>query len=261
MPNSSLGETIIKIVDLHKYFKDLEVLRGINLKVYKGEVISIIGASGSGKSTLLRCINFLEEPTQGRIYIDGKLMGYRLDREEKLRHDSQRNIDCMRRDIGMVFQLFNLWPHKTVLGNIIEAPMMVLKKKKEEAEVIALDLLKKIGLFDKKNEYPNKLSGGEMQRVAIARALAMKPKIMMFDEATSALDPELVSEVLEVIRDLATEGMTMLIVTHEMGFGREISDRVAFLDSGIIFEIGPPKQIFENPTNERTKDFLRKVLR
>ncbi|RMF86781.1 MAG: amino acid ABC transporter ATP-binding protein [Nitrospinota bacterium] len=251
---------MIRVEDLHKSFGSLEVLKGISLEVNKGDVVCIIGASGSGKSTFLRCINFLEEPTKGKIYIEGKLMGYRELPDGRLVRDSQANINRMRAEIGMVFQLFNLWPHKTVLGNVIEAPMIVRKKSREEAVAIAEELLDKVGILEKKDEYPSRLSGGQQQRVAIARALAMNPKIMMFDEATSALDPELVGEVLEVMKKLAAEGMTMLVVTHEMGFAREVSDRVIFLHNGRIEEDAPPEEIFTNPKSERTRQFLSKVI-
>lgn len=255
-----MSDPIIRVEDLHKSFGSLEVLKGISLEVNKGDVVCIIGASGSGKSTFLRCINFLEEPTKGKIYIEGKLMGYRELPDGRLVRDSQANINRMRAEIGMVFQLFNLWPHKTVLGNVIEAPMIVRKKSREEAVAIAEELLDKVGILEKKDEYPSRLSGGQQQRVAIARALAMNPKIMMFDEATSALDPELVGEVLEVMKKLAAEGMTMLVVTHEMGFAREVSDRVIFLHNGRIEEDAPPEEIFTNPKSERTRQFLSKVI-
>ena len=255
-----MSEAVIRIEDLHKSFGDLEVLKGISLEVDKGDVVCIIGASGSGKSTFLRCVNFLEEPSKGRIYIEGALMGYRELPDGRLVKDSHTNINRMRADIGMVFQLFNLWPHKTVLGNVIEAPMIVRGKARDEAVADAEELLDKVGILEKRDEYPSRLSGGQQQRVAIARALAMNPKIMMFDEATSALDPELVGEVLEVMRNLVAEGMTMLVVTHEMGFAREVADRVIFLDNGQIEEDTTPEQIFSNPRSERTRQFLRKVL-
>lgn len=255
-----MSDPIIRVEDLHKSFGNLEVLKGLSLEVNKGDVVCIIGASGSGKSTFLRCINFLEEPTKGKIYIEGKLMGYKEMPDGRLVRDSQANINRMRAEIGMVFQLFNLWPHKTVLGNVIEAPMVVRKKSREEAVAIAEELLDKVGILEKKDEFPSRLSGGQQQRVAIARALAMNPKIMMFDEATSALDPELVGEVLEVMRQLASEGMTMLVVTHEMGFAREVSDRVIFLHNGQIEEDASPEEIFTNPKSERTKQFLSKVI-
>jgi ABC-type histidine transport system ATPase subunit len=255
-----VSDAIIQVEDLHKSFGDLEVLKGVSLEVDKGDVVCIIGASGSGKSTFLRCVNFLEEPTRGKIYIEGQLMGYRELPDGRLVKDAQATINRMRAEIGMVFQLFNLWPHKTVLGNVIEAPMIVRKQSRDAAVAMAEALLDKVGILEKRDEFPARLSGGQQQRVAIARALAMNPKIMMFDEATSALDPELVGEVLAVMRQLAAEGMTMLVVTHEMGFAREVADRVIFLDDGRIEEDATPEQIFTNPTSERTRQFLRKVL-
>jgi ABC-type polar amino acid transport system ATPase subunit len=239
---------IIQIKDLHKYFGDLEVLKGINLEIEAGEVVVIIGASGSGKSTLLRCINKLEEITSGQIIVDG--------------HDingKDVNINEIRAETGMVFQQFNLFPHKTVLENVTLGPLKVRKMNSAEAKKIGLQLLEKVGLSEKANVYPAQLSGGQMQRVAIARSLALNPKVMLFDEPTSALDPELVGEVLEVMKQLANEGMTMIVVTHEMGFAREVADRVIFIDKGVIEEEGPPEQIFDNPQNERTKAFLAKV--
>ncbi|MGQ4807439.1 Arginine transport ATP-binding protein ArtM [Candidatus Entotheonellaceae bacterium PAL068K] len=255
-----MSQAIIRVVDLHKSFGDLEVLKGIDLEVDKGDVVCIIGASGSGKSTFLRCVNFLEEPTRGKIYIEGELMGYKELPDGRLGKDSHANINRMRAEMGMVFQLFNLWPHKTVLGNVIEAPLIVRKQPRQEAVAVGEELLAKVGILDKKDEFPSRLSGGQQQRVAIARALAMNPKIMMFDEATSALDPELVGEVLEVMRALAAEGMTMLVVTHEMGFAREVADRVIFLDNGLIEEDATPEDIFSRPKSDRTQQFLRKVL-
>jgi len=251
---------MIRVEDLHKSFGTLKVLRGISLEVRKGEVICIIGASGSGKSTFLRCLNFLEEPDRGRIYIDGELLGYRIAKDGRLVRARARDIYRMRSEIGMVFQLFNLWPHKRVLENVTEALVMVRKKSKAEAVAIAEDYLQKVGIIDKKNEYPSRLSGGQQQRVAIARALAMHPKIMMFDEATSALDPELVGEVLDVMERLAKEGMTMVVVTHEMGFARHVADRVIFIDQGVVAEENTPEGIFRNPKNPRTREFLSKVL-
>ncbi|WP_306296582.1 amino acid ABC transporter ATP-binding protein [Candidatus Entotheonella palauensis] len=255
-----MSDPIIRVENLHKRFGDLEVLKGINLEVDRGDVVCIIGASGSGKSTFLRCVNFLEEPSQGKIYIEGQLMGFKELPGGELVKDSQTNINRMRAEIGMVFQLFNLWPHKTVLGNVIEAPMVVRKQSRDEAVAIGEELLDKVGILEKKDEFPSRLSGGQQQRVAIARALAMNPQIMMFDEATSALDPELVGEVLEVMRQLASEGMTMLVVTHEMGFAREVSDRVIFLHNGQVEEDTTPEAIFSAPKSDRTRQFLRKVL-
>ncbi|MCF6093663.1 amino acid ABC transporter ATP-binding protein [Microaerobacter geothermalis] len=240
---------MIKVIDLHKYFGQLEVLKGINCHIREKEVVCVIGPSGSGKSTFLRCLNLLEEVTSGKVIVDG----YDLT-------DPKTDINMVRTEVGMVFQRFNLFPHKTVIENIMLAPMKVRKLSREEARNKALALLEKVGLKDKADVYPDNLSGGQMQRVAIARALAMNPKIMLFDEPTSALDPELVGEVLSVMKDLAREGMTMVVVTHEMGFAREVGDRVLFMDQGIIMEEGTPEQIFTNPQNDRTKAFLNKVL-
>ena len=240
---------MINITNLYKNFGDLEVLKNISTEIKKGEIISIIGPSGSGKSTFLRCINKLEEPSSGHIYIDGMdLMNKNTD------------INKVRERVGMVFQHFNLFPNMTVLDNLTLSPIMVKKESKEEAEKYALSLLEKVGLSDKANSYPTQLSGGQKQRIAIARALAMKPEVILFDEPTSALDPEMIKEVLDVMRDLAKEGMTMLIVTHEMGFARNVGNRILFMDKGEIIEDCPPKEFFENPTNERIKDFLNKVL-
>lgn len=240
---------MINITNLYKNFGDLEVLKNISTEIKKGEIISIIGPSGSGKSTFLRCINKLEEPSSGHIYIDGMdLM------------DKNTDINKVRERVGMVFQHFNLFPNMTVLDNLILSPIMVKKESKEEAEKYALSLLEKVGLSDKANSYPTQLSGGQKQRIAIARALAMKPEVILFDEPTSALDPEMIKEVLDVMRDLAKEGMTMLIVTHEMGFARNVGNRILFMDKGEIIEDCSPKEFFENPTNERIKDFLNKVL-
>ena len=240
---------MINITNLYKNFGDLEVLKNISTEIKKGEIISIIGPSGSGKSTFLRCINKLEEPSSGHIYIDGMdLM------------DKNTDINKIRERVGMVFQHFNLFPNMTVLDNLTLSPIMVKKESKEEAEKYALSLLEKVGLSDKANSYPTQLSGGQKQRIAIARALAMKPEVILFDEPTSALDPEMIKEVLDVMRDLAKEGMTMLIVTHEMGFARNVGNRILFMDKGEIVEDCSPKEFFENPTNERIKDFLNKVL-
>jgi ABC-type polar amino acid transport system ATPase subunit len=228
-----------------KTFNNLEVLKGINLDVTSGEVVVIIGPSGSGKSTFLRCMNYLETPDSGTITINGKV----VDSKES-------SLNKLRQDIGMVFQQFNLFPQMTVMGNIIEAPVLLKKMTKDQAKKKGLELLKKVGLVEKADEYPNRLSGGQKQRVAIARALAMEPKIMLFDEPTSALDPELVGEVLTVMKQLAKEGMTMVVVTHEMGFAKEVADRVIFMDGGHIVEQGPPEELFEQPKHERTKEFL-----
>ena len=240
---------MINITNLHKNFGDLEVLKNISTEIKKGEIISIIGPSGSGKSTFLRCINKLEEPSSGHIYIDGMDL---MDKNTDINKVSER--------VGMVFQHFNLFPNMTVLDNLTLSPIMVKKESKEEAEKYALSLLEKVGLSDKANSYPTQLSGGQKQRIAIARALAMKPEVILFDEPTSALDPEMIKEVLDVMRDLAKEGMTMLIVTHEMGFARNVGNRILFMDKGEIIEDCSPKEFFENPTNERIKDFLNKVL-
>jgi len=253
-------EAIVKVENIWKRFGNLEVLKGVSLVVSKGEVLAIIGPSGSGKSTLLRCLTFLEIPDKGKIYIEDSLLGYRVKRDGILIRDTEKNINRIRSEIGMVFQHFNLWPHKTVLENIIEAPLLVRKMKREEAIKIARDLLIKVDLLEKMDQYPSRLSGGQQQRVAIARALAMHPKIMLFDEVTSALDPELVSEVLEVIRKLAKEGMTMVVVTHEIGFMRQVADRVIFMDNGTIIEEGPPEVLLQNPKNERTRRFLSRGL-
>ncbi|MBQ3450756.1 MAG: amino acid ABC transporter ATP-binding protein [Selenomonadaceae bacterium] len=239
---------MIEIKGLKKSFGDLDVLRGIDLHIDEREVVVIIGPSGSGKSTLLRCINFLEEPTGGTITVDGIPL------------DSDANINKVREEVGMVFQRFNLFPHMTVLQNITLAPLKVRKMDKSRAEQTAQELLDRVGLGDKADAYPNQLSGGQQQRVAIARALAMNPKVMLFDEPTSALDPEMVGEVLDVMQRLAESGMTMIIVTHEMGFAREVGTRLLFVDGGYIVEQGKPKEVFENPKEERTRAFLSKIL-
>ena len=239
---------MINIKGLYKSFGRIDVLKGIDLSIKEQEVVVIIGPSGSGKSTLLRCMNYLEVPTQGAIAVDGILL------------NSEANINKVREEVGMVFQRFNLFPHMTVLQNIMLAPVKVRGMSREEAEKSAQVLLQKVGLSDKEQAYPEQLSGGQQQRVAIARALAMKPKVMLFDEPTSALDPEMVNEVLDVMRSLAQEGMTMVVVTHEMGFAREVGDRLLFVDDGRIIEQGDPREVFENPKEERTKLFLSKVL-
>ena len=240
---------MIEVKNLHKSFGSLAVLKDINLRVKPQEVVCVIGPSGSGKSTLLRCLNLLEKPTSGEIRIEGDLLT-----------DAKINIDQLRRKAGMVFQHFNLFPHMTVLDNVTLGPINLLKMKRAEAETLARGLLANVGLTDKANVYPANLSGGQQQRVAIARALAMGPHVMLFDEPTSALDPEMVGEVLQVMKGLANDGMTMVIVTHVMGFAREVADRVIFMDGGYIVEEGTPTDIFENPSNERTKEFLSKVL-
>ncbi len=252
-------EEIIKVVNLHKYFHSLHVLKGIDFSVKKGEIISIIGPSGSGKSTLLRCLNHLETADQGSISFEGKYIA-EADGTGNAIYKSNKEVLKICRNLGMVFQNFNLFPHKSVLQNIIEAPMMVKGISKGEAEKIAEELLRKVGLLEKIKAYPGQLSGGQKQRVAIARALAMEPEIMLFDEPTSALDPELIGEVLQVIKNLAEEHMTMVIVTHEMNFAREISDRVIFMDDGQIVVDGMPDDIFVNPEHPRIQTFLNKVL-
>ena len=238
---------MISVRNLRKSFGSVEVLKGIDLDIAEKEVVVIIGPSGSGKSTLLRCINYLEQPTSGEIVVDGMKLG-------------ETDINKVRAEVGMVFQRFNLFPHMTVIDNITLAPMKVRGTPKEEAEADALRLLKKVGLADRAAAYPEQLSGGQQQRVAIARALAMKPKVMLFDEPTSALDPEMVKEVLEVMKELAREGMTMAVVTHEMGFAREVGDRVLFVDYGVILEQGTPEEIFSHPKEERMQEFLSKIL-
>ncbi|TDL93417.1 amino acid ABC transporter ATP-binding protein [Macrococcus brunensis] len=240
---------MINVKELHKNFGHVEVLKGINLDVQEGEVVAIIGPSGSGKSTLLRCLNLLETPTSGEIIFEGNVL-----------NDKKTNINLHRQKMGMVFQSFNLFPHKTVLDNLTMTPLLLKKGSKADLEVTGLELLDKVGLKEKADNYPSQLSGGQKQRVAIARALAMNPDVMLFDEPTSALDPEVVGDVLAVMKNLAREGMTMVVVTHEMGFAREVADRVIFMDKGIVQEEGPPAQIFGNPQNERTQSFLSKVL-
>ncbi|EEG76878.1 amino acid ABC transporter ATP-binding protein [Dethiobacter alkaliphilus] len=240
---------MIKVVDLHKSFGSLKVLRGISTEINRGEVVVVIGASGSGKSTFLRCLNLLEVPQEGEIYIDGVQI-----------LDKRVNIDRVREDVGMVFQQFNLFPHMSVLQNIMLSPLKVKSADSKKTREQALELLRKVGLSDKAEAFPRQLSGGQQQRVAIARALAMQPKVMLFDEPTSALDPEMIKEVLQVMKQLAVEGMTMVVVTHEMGFAREVADRVIFIDEGVIVEEAPPEQIFTNPQNDRTKAFLSKIF-
>jgi polar amino acid transport system ATP-binding protein len=250
---------MVKAEQVCKSFGALHVLKGITLEVGKGQVLVMIGPSGSGKSTFLRCINHLEQVNAGRLYVDGDLIGYR-DRGTKLYEMSPRDAAKQRRDIGMVFQHFNLFPHRTALQNIIEAPLHVKRVKKDDAVARGKDLLDRVGLAEKANAYPAQLSGGQQQRVAIARALAMNPKLMLFDEPTSALDPELVGEVLGVMKKLAQEGMTMVVVTHEMGFAREVANELVFMDGGVVVESGPPRDVLANPQHERTKAFLSKVL-
>lgn len=240
---------MIEVRDLYKNFGRLEVLKGISNKVEKGEVVVVIGPSGSGKSTFLRCLNLLEEPTRGEVYIEGKNL-----------MDPKTDVNKLRQDVGMVFQHFNLFPHKRVIENITLAPIKVKGESPRDARDKAMHLLNRVGLADKADSFPSQLSGGQKQRVAIARALAMNPKIMLFDEPTSALDPEMIKEVLDVMKDLARDGMTMVVVTHEMGFAREVGDRVIFMDEGKILEEGTPEDIYNRPQNPRTKDFLSKIL-
>ncbi|MEO6503580.1 MAG: amino acid ABC transporter ATP-binding protein [Jatrophihabitantaceae bacterium] len=242
-----------------KNFGALQVLKGISLTVERGEVMCLVGPSGSGKSTFLRCINHLEQVTAGRLWVDGELVGYH-ERAGKLHEMPAKDAARQRRDIGMVFQKFNLFPHLTALENITEAPIRVKKRKKSEASARAMELLAQVGLSEKAKAYPAQLSGGQQQRVAIARALAMDPKLMLFDEPTSALDPELVGEVLDVMKELARRGMTMIVVTHEMGFAREVADSLVFMDAGVVVEAGKPREVLANPQHERTKAFLSKVL-
>jgi polar amino acid transport system ATP-binding protein len=261
-PESSASPVVIQVEDVHKTFGDLHVLKGCDLTVRSGEVAVLVGPSGSGKSTLLRCINQLEEPTAGRVLVDGVVQGYRAEplpdgRWQKLR---PAEIAAQRSRIGMVFQRFHLFPHLTALANVMEAPVQVRGLPKAAAEAKARELLERVGLGDRADHYPSELSGGQQQRVAIARALAMDPELMLFDEPTSALDPELVSEVLGVLKDLAADGMTMVVVTHEMGFAREVADRVVFMDEGRILESGTAEQVIDHPRSDRLKGFLASVL-
>ena len=249
---------LVHAVNVSKTFGDNEVLKGIDMDVYPGEVVVLLGPSGSGKTTFLRCINQLETINGGRIWVDGDLMGYE-DKGGVLQRLHDKKIAEQRRDIGMCFQRFNLFPHKTALENVMEGPVQVKKVSKADAEKRAMELLAQVGLADKPAAYPAQLSGGQQQRVAIARALAMEPKLMLFDEPTSALDPKLVGEVLKVMRDLAAKGMTMIVVTHEMGFAREVADRVVFMDGGVVVEQGPPSEVIGNPQHNRTKAFLRRM--
>ncbi|WP_279595140.1 amino acid ABC transporter ATP-binding protein [Streptomyces sp. NEAU-YJ-81] len=244
---------------VRKRFGQLEVLRGIDLEIRRGEVVVLLGPSGSGKSTFLRCINHLEQIDAGAIHVEGKLIGFRQS-AGRVHHLRPREVTRQRRDIGMVFQHFNLFPHQTVLENVIEAPVGVLRISKAEARRTAMELLSRVGLADKAASYPRQLSGGQQQRVAIARALAMRPKLMLFDEPTSALDPELVGEVLATMRDLARDGLTMLVVTHEIGFAKEVADRVVFMDGGQVLESGSPQEVLDNPANPRTRAFLARFL-
>ena len=249
---------LVHAVNVTKSFHHNPVLRGIDMDVNKGQVVCLLGPSGSGKTTFLRCINQLETIDGGRIWVDGELMGYE-DRNGKLYCLADKRIAAQRREIGMVFQRFNLFPHKTALGNIVEAPLQVRGESRKVARERAIKLLDRVGLADRQNAYPAQLSGGQQQRVAIARALAMQPKLMLFDEPTSALDPELVGEVLAVMRELADEGMTMIVVTHEMSFAREVADTVVFMDGGVVVEAGPPRDVIGNPQHNRTKAFLSRL--
>jgi polar amino acid transport system ATP-binding protein len=254
-----MPDLMVKAEGVHKRFGRLEVLKGITLEVKPSEVMCLLGPSGSGKSTFLRCINHLEKIDSGRLSVDGHLVGYR-QAGDKLYELRESEVAVKRSEIGMVFQRFNLFPHMSALENIMEAPVCVQKRPKREARQQAIELLERVGLGDRCDSYPSQLSGGQQQRVAIARALAMRPKLMLFDEPTSALDPELVGEVLDVMRGLARDGMTMVVVTHEIGFAREVGDTVVFMDGGVVVETGVPREVFANPRHERTKTFLSKVL-
>ncbi len=258
IPHKVESPLVVKAEKVNKYFGSLHVLKDIDLQVHQNEVVVIIGPSGSGKSTLLRCINHLEKINSGHIYVNGRMIGY-YERDGKLFEDSEKNIAQQRAEIGMVFQRFNLFPHLTALENIIEAPLNVRKIAREQAEADGDRLLARVGLVDKRDKYPNQLSGGQQQRIAIARALAMKPNLMLFDEPTSALDPEMIGEVLDVMKELAKE-MTMIVVSHEMGFARAAADRIIFVDEGSIIEDTTPEELFRNPREERTKLFLSKIL-
>jgi len=252
-----MPEAMVKLQGIHKRFGDLEVLKGVDLEVDKGEVVCILGPSGSGKSTLLRCVNLLEPPEEGEIFIEGQDI---CKGPGSGTGEESWELNFVRQRVGMVFQQFNLFPHKTALENVTLAPRRVLGKPQAECEATARKLLERVGLGDKLNQYPERLSGGQQQRVAIARSLAMEPHVMLFDEVTSALDPELVKEVLDTMRELAEEGMTMLVVTHEMGFAKEVGDQVVFMDGGVIVEQGPPADVIGSPREERTRTFLRRVL-
>ena len=257
---SSQNGLVVNAEGVEKYFGSSHVLRGVSLQVKRQEVVCVIGPSGSGKTTFLRCINHLERIDGGRIEVNGHLIGYRVKDGGELVEDNERNIARQRTEIGFVFQRFNLWPHKTALENIIEAPVKVRGTARDEAIAQGESLLERVGLADKRNAYPNKLSGGQQQRVAIARALAMRPALMLFDEPTSALDPEMIGEVLEVMKELASEGMTMVVVSHEMGFAREAADRLVMMDGGVVVEEAPPAEFFAAPREARTRQFLSKIL-
>ena len=251
-----MARPALQVEDLHKSFGDVKVLKGVSLEAHEQDVISILGSSGSGKSTLLRCINLLETPTAGKVYVRGELIKMREKRPGDRIAEDRKQVERIRAKLGMVFQQFNLWAHMTAIQNVIEAPIHVLKLPKAEAREKAENILNRVGMYEHRNYYPAQLSGGQQQRAAIARALAMEPDILMFDEATSALDPELVGEVLRVMQSLAEEGRTMLVVTHEMGFAREVSSRVLFLHEGVVEEDGEPQQVFNNPKSERFKQFI-----
>jgi polar amino acid transport system ATP-binding protein len=258
MATTDKGRHVVRALNVTKSFHKVDVLKGIDLDVYGGEVVCLLGPSGSGKTTFLRCINQLETIDGGRIWVDGDLMGY-AERDGRLHRLTDKAIATQRREIGMVFQRFNLFPHMTALENVVEAPVKVRGASKKEATAAAVALLERVGLADKRAVYPAQLSGGQQQRVAIARALAMKPKLMLFDEPTSALDPELVGDVLAVMRELAADGMTMVVVTHEMSFAREVADKVVFMDGGVVVEQGEPKQVINNPQHARTRAFLSRM--
>ena len=251
----------INVHNLGKKFNDLEVLKDINVEISTGEVVCVVGPSGSGKSTFLRCLNYLEEPTSGEIVIDNDVIKGTDKKNDKISKINKKEANKIREHVGMVFQSFNLFPHKTVMENVIEAPIIVQKAKKKDIEKVAIDLLEKVGMSERKDYYPNQLSGGQQQRVAIARALAMKPDIMLFDEPTSALDPEMVGEVLNVMKTLAQDGMTMVIVTHEMGFAAEVADKVIFMEGGYIIEEGTPEDVIRNPKTERAQKFFSSILK
>ncbi len=260
MSEASGDQAALEVIDLHKSFGDHQVIRGVSMTAHKGDVISILGASGSGKSTFLRCINLLEIPSAGEVYITGEKIRMMTDRSGRYRPEDIHQVERLRARLGMVFQSFNLWSHMTVLENVVEAPIHVLGQPRAEAVEQAEALLQKVGIYDRRDYYPAQLSGGQQQRVAIARGLAMQPAVMLFDEPTSALDPELVGEVLKVMRDLAEEGRTMLVVTHEMGFARDVSSEVVFLHEGMIEEQGDPKQVFTNPNSDRFRQFLSRTM-